>query len=265
MKRINALFRKLKKERKKALIVYIAAGDPSLAATGRLIAGLEKSGVDLVELGIPFSDPLADGPTIQKASQRALSRGVTTKAVFGMVKRARKEVKLPLVFMTYYNLVLHYGVKKFITDAKAAGADGIIIPDLPPEEGKELIAESRKKDFAVIFLAAPTSTKKRLGNIAAKSSGFIYYVSLTGVTGARDTLPGDITNSVGALKKITKKPVCVGFGISNPKQAKRISRLADGIIVGSAVIKVIEKNLGNRDLQKKVMNFVKTLEKAVHV
>lgn len=263
MNRIDALFKTLKKKRKKAFIVYITAGDPSLRATEKLIVELERSGADLVELGIPFSDPLADGPTIQKASQRALARGVNIKSILRMVRQARKKVKLPLVFMTYYNLVLHYGLGKFVKDSVASGADGIIIPDLPPEEANGLINATKKKDFATIFLAAPTSTKKRLKNIAAKSKGFIYYVSLTGVTGAREKLPQDIVKNVRSLKRITKKPVCVGFGVSTPTQAKKISRLADGVIVGSAVIKVIEKNKG-KNLNKKVSAFASKLARAVH-
>ncbi|OGW75474.1 MAG: tryptophan synthase subunit alpha [Omnitrophica bacterium RBG_13_46_9] len=264
MNRIDALFTRLEKERKKAFIVYITAGDPALRTTERLVAELEKAGVDLVELGIPFSDPLADGPTIQKASQRALSKGANIRSILHMVRSVRKHVRLPIVFMTYYNLLLHYGLERFVMDAKGSGADGVIIPDLPPEEAKELIAISRKADFATIFLAAPTSTKARLKKIADKSTGFIYYVSLTGVTGARSRLPQDISKNVGDLKRITGKPICVGFGISTPSQVKRILRLADGIIVGSAIIKVIEKNIGKKDLYKKVSSFVSKLEKAIH-
>jgi len=264
MNRIDKLFKRLKKERKKALIIYLTAGYPSLKATEKLIIELEKSGADLIEIGIPFSDPLADGPTIQKASQYALSKGVNLKAILGMVRSVRRKISIPLVFMTYYNLVMHYGLKKFVRDSKKAGVDGIIIPDLPPEEGKEIVSASKKEGFDVIFLAAPTSTKVRLETIASKTSGFVYYVSLTGVTGARKKLPKDITDHVKALKKITKKPVCVGFGISKPGQARRISRLADGVIVGSAVIKVIEKNMGKKNLYLRVGRFVRSLAKAVH-
>jgi len=264
MNRIDALFSRLKQKRRKVLIVYIAAGDPSLGETEKIIIELEKSGVDLVEIGIPFSDPLADGPTIQKASRRALAGGADIKAVLRMARSVGKKVRLPLVFMTYYNLVHHYGVRKFVRDSKASGVDGVIIPDLPPEEAGEIIEISRHENFSTIFLAAPTSTKSRLKNIAARSTGFIYYVSLTGTTGARKKLPADIVAHVRSLKKITKKPVCVGFGISRPGQARKISRLADGVIVGSAVIKVIEENIGRKDLRRKVARFVKSLERAVH-
>jgi len=264
MNRIDALFKDLKSKRKKALIVYIAAGDPNLRATEKLVIELEKSGVNLVELGIPFSDPLADGPTIQKASQRALTRGVNVKSILRMVRSVRKKVKIPLVFMTYFNIISRYGIGRFVKDSKKAGVDGVIVPDLPPEEAKELVKIAGKNNFDTIFLAAPTSTKERLKKISGKSKGFIYYVSLTGVTGARKKLPSDIIQNVRRLKKITKKPVCVGFGISEPKQAKKISRLADGIIIGSAVIKVIEKNLGKKNLYDKVKKFVKSIESAVH-
>lgn len=264
MNRIDRLFAKLRKERKKAFIVYITAGYPSLMATEKLISGLEKSGVDLIELGIPFSDPLADGPTIQKASERAISGGANIKSILRIVRSARKKVKLPLVFMTYYNLVSHYGLERFVGESKAAGADGIIIPDLPHEEAKKLIDVSKRQDFATVFLAAPTSTAARLKNISVKSKGFIYYVSLMGVTGAREELAEDIVGNIRRLKRITKKPVCVGFGISRPEQAKRIARLADGVIVGSAVIKIIEKNIGKRDFYKKVSRFVSDLAKAIH-
>lgn len=263
MNRIDALFSKLKRGRKKAFIVYITAGDPTLGVTAKLIECLEKSGADLVELGIPFSDPLADGPTIQKASQRALSKGANTRSILRMVRSVRKKTELPLVFMTYYNPVARYGIKNFVSDSKKCGVDGVIIPDLPPEEAEELVRAARKKDFATIFLAAPTSTKGRLKKIAEKSTGFIYYVSLTGVTGAREKLPKDIVKNVRLLKKLTKKPVSVGFGISSPEQAKRISRLADGVIVGSAVIKVIEKNAKKKDLYKKVSRFASALRKEI--
>ena len=264
MNRIDKMFRGLKRKRKKAFIVYIAAGDPSLSATERLVRDLERKGVDLVELGIPFSDPLADGPTIQRASERALSKGVRARDILRMVRRLRKSVSIPIVFMTYYNLVMQYGIKRFVSDSKKAGVDGIIVPDLPPEEAGELLTESRKKDFSLIFLAAPTSTGKRLKTIAAKTGGFVYYVSLTGTTGARKKLPGDVTRNVAALKRRTAKPVCVGFGISNPEQARSVARFADGIIVGSAVIKVIEKNLGKKNFYGKVGGFVKRLERSVH-
>ncbi len=262
MNRINKLFKRLKKQKKKALITYITAGYPDLGATKKLILKLAESGADLIELGIPFSDPLADGTTIQRASQQSLLKGTNIISILRMVRSVRRAVETPFVFMTYYNPILHYGIKKFIKDSKASGADGVIVPDLPPEEAKELIDFSKKEDFSVIFLVAPTSTKNRLRIIAARSTGFIYYVSLTGVTGARKKLPTDIVQHVKSLKKITKKPVCVGFGISNPDQAKKVSKTADGIIIGSAVIKIIEKN-SKSTLYEKVGNFIRSLKKAI--
>ena len=264
MNRIDKLFRKLKEEKKKALIVYITAGDPDIRATKKLILELEKSGADLVEIGIPFSDPLADGPTIQKASQRALLKGVTVKSILNAARLARKETDIPIVFMTYYNPVMRYGFEKFVRDSRSAGVDGIIVPDMPPEESNELVRVSAGEEFSTIFLAAPTSTRKRLKKIAEKSKGFIYYVSLTGVTGARKKLPPDVIRHVRELKRLTAKPVCVGFGVSCPKQAKKMTRLADGVIVGSAIIRIIEANIGKRDMYGKVSKFVAGLAKAVH-
>jgi tryptophan synthase alpha chain len=263
MNRIEEKFRQLRKEGKKALIVYITAGDPNLSTTGKLVLALEKAGVDIIELGIPFSDPLADGPTIQAASQRALAKGVDLKKIFSLVKALRKKTQIPLVFMTYYNPVLQYGLEKFCRACKKTGVDGLIVPDLPFEEAGDLVKSARKNHLDCIFLVAPTSTGQRIRAIAQKSRGFIYYVSLTGVTGARRSLPEDITAHLRQLKRMTKKPLCVGFGISTPAQAKMIARMADGIIVGSAVIKQIEKNLGSKDLIARVGAFVKTLRQAI--
>ena len=264
MNRVDKLFKDLKRKKKKAFIAYITAGDPSLRVTEKLIRLFEEKGVDLIEIGIPFSDPLADGPTIQRASQRALSKGVRVKSILQMVRSARKNTELPIVFMTYYNIVYHYGLENFVRDAVRAGADGIIVPDLPCEEAGELTRAAKKKNFATIFLAAPTSTRTRLKAIAARSRGFIYYVSLTGTTGARSKLSQDIIGNVKTLKRITKKPVCVGFGLSTPAQAGRVARASDGVIVGSAIIKVIEKNTGKSGFYKNVGRFVGSLAKAVH-
>lgn len=263
MNLLEKKFKELKKNKKKAFIVYITAGDPDLNTTSRLILELEKSGVDIVELGIPFSDPLADGPTIQAASQRALSKGVNIRSILNLVKSLRGRVGIPLVFMTYYNPIYKYGIENFIADSKKSGIDGVIIPDLPEEESEDLIKQSRKRDFSVIFLAAPTSTKERLKKIAQKSKGFIYYVSLTGVTGARRGLSKDIFANVKKIKQFTDKPVCVGFGVSSPSQARRISSIADGVIVGSAIIKIIEKNIGKSSLVRDVSRFADSIGRAI--
>jgi len=264
MDRIRNTFARLKKDGKKAFIAYITAGDPSLRSTEKLAIELEKSGVDIIEFGIPFSDPLADGPTIQKASQRAIARGGNLRSILKLVCSVRKKVSIPIIFMTYYNIVANYGARNFVIDSKKAGADGVIVPDLPPEEASELIRFSEENRFALIFLAAPTSTDSRLKMIAKRSKGFIYYVSLTGVTGARRKLPKDLIRHVKKLKRYTDKPVCVGFGISSTVQAAQIAKVADGVIVGSAIIKIIESNLKSGHLYKRVSRFVKGLARAVH-
>jgi tryptophan synthase alpha chain len=266
MNRIDIKFKELKQKNKKAFIVYICAGDPDIATTKELVLEFDKAGADIIELGVPFSDPLADGPTIQRASQRALKNRVNLPIIFSMVKALRKKTDIPLILMTYYNPGYNYGIKNFMTDAKNAGADGVIVPDLIPEEAGELIAASKPCGFDTIFLAAPTSPTERLQLIAKKSSGFIYYVSLTGVTGERKSLPADIRRHIRRLKDITKKPVCVGFGVSTPQQVKDLSRFCDGVIVGSAVIKRIEENLKNKGaIVKKTAGFVKSLLKGLSI
>lgn len=264
MERIDNTFSRLRRDGKKAFIAYITAGYPDLRTSEKLALELGRIGVDIIELGIPFSDPLADGPTIQSASQKAIAGGGNFKSILKLAQSIRGKINTPLVFMTYYNIVSNYGVRNFVTDSKKAGVDGVIVPDLPPEEASELMRVSRENKFANIFLAAPTSTDKRLKMIAKKSSGFIYYVSLTGVTGARKSLPDDIISHVKRLKSYTDKPICVGFGISSPSQAARIAAVADGIIVGSAIIKIVDSNLKDKRLDEKVSKFVKTLMKAVH-
>lgn len=259
MNRIDKKFKELKQRRKKAFLAFIMAGDPCLSTTRKLIFEMERQGTDIIELGVPFSDPLADGPTIQRSSERALKNRININSVFNLARAVRLKTNIPIVFLTYYNLINHYGLRKFVQRAKAAGVDGVIVPDLPPEESKELRRIAKKTNFALIHLLAPTSSTKRIKMVADASSGFIYYVSLTGTTGARENLPKEISSSLRKIKRMTRKPVCVGFGISRPEQVRLISRLADGIIVGSAIIKVIERNIGKKDLVKKVGRFVKTL------
>ena len=266
MNRIDRTFKRLRKEGKRAFVTYIAAGDPDMKTSGRLIRALVKSGSDLVEIGIPFSDPLADGPTIQKATQRSLKAGCTVKKVLNMVRDLRREeVDTPLVFMTYYNIVFNYGIGRFIKAAKTAGADGIIVPDLPMEESEELTRIADGEDFSVILLAAPTTSPERFRKIAGRSRGFIYYVSLTGVTGIRKKLSAGLKKDIRKLKKLTSKPVCVGFGVSSASQARVLAHAADGIIVGSALIKVIEKHLGDpARMVRAVEAFTGSIARAVH-
>lgn len=265
MNRIDNKFKTLKKQKKKAFIAYITAGDPDLSMTKRIVLALEGAGVDIIELGIPFSDPLADGPTIQAASERALLKGVTLKKIFSLVSVLRKATDIPIAFMTYYNPVLRYGLKNFIKSCKKTGVDGFIVPDLPYEEARDLVMASKKARLAAIFLAAPTSTRARIRNIVKNSTGFIYYVSLTGVTGARKDLPAEIASNVRMIKSMTKKVVAVGFGVSSAGQAGEIAKVADGVIVGSALVKIIGKyQKNNKELLSEISKFSKILAKAIH-
>lgn len=265
MNRIDKKFKELRKKKQKAFIAYITAGDPNLSATKKIVLALEDAGVDIIELGIPFSDPLADGPVIQAASYRALQKKVTLRKIFSAAGELRKTTDIPIAFMTYYNPVLRYGIEAFIKSCKGNGVDGVIIPDLPFEEAKDLVKCAKRYGVAVIFLVAPTSTRARIKNIVKTSSGFIYYVSLTGVTGARSKLPAEVTSNVRMIKSISKKPVAVGFGISNASQARRIAKTADGVIVGSAIVKIVGDNQNNeKALLSKVKSFSKTIAKAIH-
>ncbi|MDO8536048.1 MAG: tryptophan synthase subunit alpha [Candidatus Omnitrophota bacterium] len=265
MNRIDKKFKELKLRKRKAFIAYITAGDPDLFLTKRIVSSLETSGVDIIELGIPFSDPIADGPTIQAASHRALAGGVTLKKIFLMMGTLRKVTQIPIIFMTYYNPVLRYGIKKFVADCSLKGVDGVIIPDLPIEEAKPLMSYAGKMDISVIFLAAPTSTRKRIGMIVKRSRGFIYYVSLTGVTGTRRDLPAEVISNVRMIKYMTTKPVAVGFGISTPIQARKMAEAADGVIIGSAIVKIIADNQKNKKIMiSKVASFSKKLSRAIH-
>ena len=265
MSRIKNTFNRLQKKNEKALIPYLMAGDPDLARTKELILGLEQAGCDIIELGAPFSDPLADGPVIQKAALRSLQHHTSIADVLGLVSDVRKVSRIPLIVMTYYNLIFHYGEERFVQDAAAAGLDGIILPDLPPDEAGVLMPLAKKAGLDTIFLLAPTSTDERIKVVARASQGFIYYVSLTGVTGSSTGLQMQaIRDSIARIKAQSDKPVAVGFGISTPDQATEIASLgADGVIVGSALVKVIEQNSGAPDLTDKVSAFARTLKEGV--
>ena len=242
MNRIDKKFLALKKAKKKAFVVFLTAGDPSLAKTEALIPALERAGVDLVEIGVPFSDPLADGPVIQASSQRALSRGVTLEKILAMTQRVRRKTALPLLFMSYLNPIEHYGIARFAKKAKAAGLDGVIIPDLPPDEGRIIAATFRAQGLDLVYLLAPTSAAKRQKFISNASRGFVYFVSMTGVTGVKRALSPVVLKQVSVLRKSTRRPVCVGFGVSTPEQAKEAARAGDGVIVGSALVKALAAN-----------------------
>ncbi len=242
MSRIEKTFKRLKKENKKALIPYIMAGDPSLEMTRDIVLLFEDCGADVVELGVPFTDPLADGPTIQRASERALKEGVTLRKVITFVKDLRQSTEIPIVLMTYYNPVFKYGDEGFVRDAKGAGVDGVIVPDLPPDEAENLIKLSRKVDLDTIFLLAPTSTDDRIKKVVKASKGFIYYVSITGITGAQILLDGSIERLISEIRIYTDKPIAVGFGVSTPEEASAVARVADGVIVGSAIVKRLNES-----------------------
>jgi len=227
---------------KKALIGYVTVGYPSIEATLEIVPALVENGCDIIELGIPFSDPLADGPIIQKSSFEALQRGTTPEKCVEVARKLRGGIDVPLIFMGYYNPVLHYGIEVFCKECAEAGIDGFVIPDLPPEEGVELEKSARENGIDMIYLLAPTSDDERIDIVAEKSSGFIYLVSLTGVTGSGTELPPELENFVTRVRQKTSKPLCVGFGITTPEQASRVAGVADGIIVGSRIIKLIEED-----------------------
>ena len=242
-----------------ALIPYVTVGYPSIEDTLKVVPLLASSGCDMVELGIPFSDPLADGITIQKASFCALQNGVTPELCLQVAKKLSQKVDIPLVFMTYFNPVFNIGMEEFCTACASSGIDGLIIPDLPPDEGSELEAITQRQGLDLIYLLAPTSTEERIRLVAQKSGGFIYLVSVTGVTGVRKILPENLESFAARVRDVTHKPLCIGFGISTPEQARQVARIADGVIVGSRVIQLMEAEDG---LQS-VSSFIKGLRQAL--
>ncbi len=264
MNRITQKFQELRRRKKKAFIGFLTAGDPSLQVTEQLVLSFEKVGVDIIELGVPFSDPLADGKTIQAASERALAQHVTLDKILQLVKRLRAHSQIPIALMTYYNPIFHFGEEKFISNAQEAGVDGIIIPDLPPEEASVLIRASRAKKIATIFFLSPTTDKERIKRIATASRGFIYYVSMTGVTGtAQMIFTDEIKKQIELARKLTQKPICVGFGVSTLSDIRAILEIADGVIVGSAIIKEIVRHKGKKNIVRNVSRFVGQLAKVV--
>jgi tryptophan synthase alpha chain len=262
MRRISRLFDALKKRGQAALIPFIMAGDPDLETTKALVYGMAEAGADLIEIGIPFSDPLADGPTIQSASQRSLKNGVGPLEVFSLLERM-EGIGTPLILMTYFNPVLRFGLKEFAGACRKSGADGVIIPDLPPEEAGTWVREARREGVATIFFIAPTSPPSRVRLVSRYSRGFTYYVSVTGVTGARESLPDELESAVRGIREQTHQRVVVGFGVSSQEQAQTIGRFADGVIVGSALVRMIEQNLENPELIVRVQEFVFSLATAL--
>lgn len=247
--RITALFERLRSQGRKGLIGYITAGDPNPEATPGLVAALERGGVDLIELGVPFSDPIADGPVIQRASERALKARTTLKTVLEFAREIRETSQGPLLLFTYVNPVMRYGVERLARDAADAGIDGFLLTDLSVEEARGFVEVMRGHGLDTVFLAAPTSTPERLRLVAEYSSGFVYLVSRTGVTGERESVSGVVGPLVKAMREITDLPLAVGFGISKPEHVARVGALADAAVVGSAFVRVIEKNAENASLE----------------
>lgn len=263
MGRIEATFERLKAQGRKALIPFITAGDPDLETTGELIHALVEAGADIIELGFPFSDPMADGPTIQAASERALSRGATLAGVLETVSRVRQHTNVPLVLMGYYNPILHYGPRRFAADAAAAGVDGLLLVDLPPEESGELRPFLEEEGVCQITLVAPTTPLPRQEQLARQGQGFLYYVSMTGVTGAQQVDAAAIETQVRSLAECSPVPVAVGFGISTPEDARAVATIADAVVVGSALVKVVEAHGGRADLLPQVKAYVGSLRDAI--
>jgi len=264
MNRIDSLFTELKTQGRTAMVAYITGGDPTLAASARVALALEQAGVDILELGVPFSDPLADGATIQAAAGRALAAGASVPGILELIREIRKTSQIPIVLFAYLNPVYVYGFDKFQQDAAAAGADGLLLLDLPPQEAARNTELSSSKGLKTIRLIAPTTPPDRLKEITDASEGFIYYVSREGVTGEQSSLSTDIAERVAAIRALTKVPVAVGFGISNPEQAATVAALADGVVVGSAIVRKIGEIGDVPELPSKVADFVRPIAEAVH-
>lgn len=246
----------------KALVAFYTAGDPDMDASKEIFAVIEKNGADIVEIGVPFSDPLADGPTIQASSHRSLNNGTTLKKIIRMVADIRKTSELPVVLMTSFNPIFVYGQKEFVADAVKVGVDGVIIPDLPHEEAEEFLAIADGLDM--IFLLAPTSTPDRIQQIGKISKGFIYYISLTGTTGTKESLSVGLEEKVSEIKNSVSLPVLVGFGISGPEQAAEVAKVSDGVILGSAIVKLIETNSNPVERDRKLGEFLTSIQKAIN-
>ncbi len=262
--RIDALFERSRAGGKKVFVAYVAAGDPDIPRCKAVVKGLVEAGADLIELGVPFSDPLADGIVNQMAAQRALDAGVTTRQVIAMIRDLRKDgVEVPIILFTYLNPIYTYGFESFHRDASAAGADGILTLDMPPDEAAAHREFDYHEGLKQIRLIAPTSPDDRIASIAKSAEGFIYYIMREGVTGARSDLATDTNDQVSVIRKHTDVPIVVGFGISNPEQAMTVARHADGVVVGSAIVKIVAAEGDSPDLAEKVTAFVKPLVDAV--
>jgi tryptophan synthase alpha chain len=263
MGRIDTTFAALRERGERALVPYFTAGDPSLDVTERLLLEADRRGADIIELGVPFSDPIGDGPVNQRSAERALQAGTSLVRVLETVARMRERVRAPIVFMAYYNPIYAFGLKAFARTAVEAGVDGVLVVDLPPEEAADLAAEAQIAGLDVIHMVAPTSAGPRLRLIARRSSGFIYVASRLGVTGERADVPKDLGAQLRSLRMVTTKPICVGFGISKPEQVATVGALADGVIVGSAIVRLIESRAGSASLVADVGEFIAELKAPV--
>jgi tryptophan synthase alpha chain len=261
--RLDATFRRLKADNKKALIAYLMAGDPGLAETEQLVLALEQAGADIIELGVPFSDPIADGPVIQQAAERALRNGTSLRQILASVTSLRQRTNIPIILMLYYNSIHAMGYEEFCNAAKAAGVDGLIVPDMPPDEAEPLKVPADAAGLSLIFLLAPTSTADRRKLVAKESHGFVYYVSLTGITGAKLSNAEDIEHNIGKLRKVSAAPVAVGFGVATPEDAAQVSKMADGVIVGSAIVQRIASHQQDPSMIGHVAEFVRSLKSAM--
>jgi tryptophan synthase alpha chain len=261
--RIGSTFRHIRENNQSALIPFIEAGDPDLDRTRRLVLELETRGADLIELGVPFSDPMADGPANQRAAARGLCSGATLPAILALVADLRKQTQIPIILFGYFNPFFRYGCERLCADAKHAGVDGLLVVDLPPEEALELAAPARADGLDLIYLLAPTTPPERSRMIASFATGFLYYVSVTGVTGIRSELASDLEQKVRALKSVTSLPIGVGFGISTPEQAREVARFADAVVVGSAFSQLIEQHAASEGLVAAVGEFAGTLKQAI--
>ena len=262
MGRIADRFTTLRGRGETALVTFVTAGDPDLAMTEEVVLELERSGADLIELGVPFSDPMADGPTIQLSSERALAAGTTLPAILDMVARLRVRSQVPIVLMGYFNPIFAYGAERFAADAAAAGVDGLLVVDLPPEEAAELKGATDEQGLDLIFLLTPTSDRSRVEAVSRLGSGFIYYVSVLGVTGARSAVADTLADRVTQVRGELSLPLVVGFGISDPSQAAQVAQVADGVVIGSALVKYFEKYRG-AELLKELGGFVAALKQGM--
>ncbi len=263
MNRIDARFQALREKKQTAFIPYITAGDPSLSQTEEIVLALDKAGADVIELGVPFSDPVGDGHVIQEAAQRALARGATLPAILESVRRIREKCQVPILLFSYFNPLFAYGMARFAKDAADAGVDGVLCVDLPPEEAEEYKAALDAAGVCTVFLVAPTTTDARIETIAGCCTGFVYYVSRMGVTGEREALAADLQEALARIHRHTDKPVAVGFGISTPEQARKVAGIAEGVVVGSAIVRLIASIGDAPQLADRVREFAVSLANAI--